>query len=1214
MPSPPLHQLCEVCSKIRFDAKTINPDHLIGDTNKVNHHRSLIFLANSAESCHLCAILLAAIRLRIDPSGVDHNWLATTSHATNEIQLAYRRHKDKDYPELQVNYGGGTYAVLKIAVGPQSRYCSSRRVTVHADVDAERVLDRIPPKPLPENYKFHYSAVANCRAESVELDSEDVPDQSVWEGFFVHEAGWVCNVYAESGACCLVAWSRTKTTDNLAWVPAENLTRLYKSPHIDCSCGRGVWEQPLIAAGQTEYLAEDPASDEIITQIKLWNYRCHNYHDDCPAGHDVELPDRVIDVGPPDGSQEPSLSIGKGRRGAYVTLSYRWGLVNTLMTAKASMESHINGIPHCSLPKTIRDAVTVTRKLGFRYLWIDALCIIQDCQRDWLSQSAKMGQIYGDAVLNIQADCAANSNDGFLKKRPLREIRSCEHPDLLGDGVRMAVCPNHQYPTRAMKNGFLSSRGWILQERALSKRIVHWTTHEVFWECWSSQATERRPAHHQWTAGIPLSELLPGDTIEGSFRAGWGMERSTYDGVRIAVNKNTAKTITPAQPPGYKEPEVDYRSWYDLVKDYSDRDLTLPDDKLIAVSSLAATFQKQNNLQGAYLAGLWSDDIVSGLIWKRGDYFQRMGHPSKLKGLVKYRAPSFSWASVEGKVEFPDDTWMDVIYNELDPQLFDCSISAELEDPFSSVNGGHIGLQGYTMRYLNMPSEQKRRMIPKPDDIESYAVMDQSEDPSFEDERAPSWTPNILALFLRARRRTPEEKNEGESGKTSTEETKNKPKESFESYWLLLYPSEQGDIYFRAGLHIEKEDIQSIQPILEERALTIIQQQLAEPRPSLSPSQFSEGAFNDFRKKANRAVNKADVMAKAFLIPEGNSDVPSGIKRTFTNLAALTDGAIVDVQPDSYYGARPDQLDPRVQEDLNSYIIPSANDRVPILPNNFTEGKGPGGTFSFTDTQLPNNPFFMPHGLLGSDILQPLQTKAQSATNIAATAVPGAISSAATTVPGATSKAESAAKAAATAIPNTDTIEDLTPRNFSLGTKQFRIGFSNHTECKNLPLKIPSAIPEAAAKILGEQLEELRPEQILTGIITPIRYCLIRGLMWIVIIAIILTITFASSMFSRRFCFGEVLGRLFCFGGLLARFVICLASGLLCLVFFLILAAILHVVLERANYRLPPSIEIHRGEVGRYCWGTVGCATIAMVLAAALLFFARLLASNQIVQ
>src|SRR4051812_12684587 len=102
----------------------------------------------------------------------------------------------------------------------------------------------------------------------------------------------------------------------------------------------------------------------------------------------------------------------------------------------------------------------------------------------------------------------------------------------------------------------------------------------------------------------------------------------------------------------------------------------------------------------------------------------------------------------------------------------------------------------------------------------------------------------------------------------------------------------------------------------------------------------------------------------------------------------------------------------------------------------------------------------MPRDLPGSDILQPLQTKAQSAANVAATAVPGAIS-----------KVESAAKAAATAIPDADAIKRSIPRNFSLGTKQFCVGFSDRTEYKNLPLKISSVIPEAVTKIIGDQVE-----------------------------------------------------------------------------------------------------------------------------------------------
>ncbi|KAI9763673.1 MAG: hypothetical protein M1839_006321 [Geoglossum umbratile] len=136
-------------------------------------------------------------------------------------------------------------------------------------------------------------------------------------------------------------------------------------------------------------------------------------------------------------------------------------------------------------------------------------------------------------------------------------------------------------------------------------------------------------------------------------------------------------------------------------------------------------------------------------------------------------------------------------------------------------------------------------------------------------------------------------------------------------------------------------------------------------------------------------------------------------------------------------------------------------------------------SFNFANIQLPNNPFLMPRDFPGGDILQPLQTKAQSAADVATTVIPGTVS-----------RVESAAKAAATTIPGADAIKELIPRNFSLGTKQFYIRFNNCTECKNLPLKISNVIPEAAAKILGDQVKELHLEQISTEV-TSFPYTLI---------------------------------------------------------------------------------------------------------------------------
>ncbi|KAK5260842.1 hypothetical protein LTR40_003359 [Exophiala xenobiotica] len=147
-----------------------------------------------------------------------------------------------------------------------------------------------------------------------------------------------------------------------------------------------------------------------------------------------------------------------------------------------------------------------------------------------------------------------------------------------------------------------------------------------------------------------------------------------------------------------------------------------------------------------------------------------------------------------------------------------------------------------------------------------------------------------------------------------------------------------------------------------------IQQVMRQPRPSLSPSRFSDGAFEAYVQQNNEAIDEAGVMAKVFPILEGNSGMLSGIKRTFSSLAPLTDGTIVAAQPDVYDGARSDQLNQRVQDDLKPYIVPSSNDHAPILPNNFTELKGPTGTMAVVKRQACHN------GAIGARAMQHLQS------------------------------------------------------------------------------------------------------------------------------------------------------------------------------------------------------------------------------------------------
>lgn len=124
-----------------------------------------------------------------------------------------------------------------------------------------------------------------------------------------------------------------------------------------------------------------------------------------------------------------------------------------------------------------------------------------------------------------------------------------------------------------------------------------------------------------------------------------------------------------------------------------------------------------------------------------------------------------------------------------------------------------------------------------------------------------------------------------------------------------------------------------------------INERLAQPRPSLSPSRFTREEFRKFEKKKNmQALSESKVMSKAFPIIVGTADLPSQENLRFTNLKDLTDGSITQAQPDFYDGTRPEDLNKQIREELGPYIIPSTNTAAPCLPNFFTEGKGPDGS------------------------------------------------------------------------------------------------------------------------------------------------------------------------------------------------------------------------------------------------------------------------------
>ena len=129
---------------------------------------------------------------------------------------------------------------------------------------------------------------------------------------------------------------------------------------------------------------------------------------------------------------------------------------------------------------TFQDAVKVTRELGKRYLWIDSLCIIQDSEEDWKKESRKMENVFENAYCTIAAASAKDSNEGFLDWPPAQAQYVKIYSSLYGP---VYICTTLDDFRRDVENGPLNQRAWVLQERALSRRTIHFTTGQTYWEC-----------------------------------------------------------------------------------------------------------------------------------------------------------------------------------------------------------------------------------------------------------------------------------------------------------------------------------------------------------------------------------------------------------------------------------------------------------------------------------------------------------------------------------------------------------------------------------------------------------------------------------------------------------------------------------------------------------------------------------------------------------
>ena len=352
---------------------------------------------------------------------------------------------------------------------------------------------------------------------------------------------------------------------------------------------------------------EDPLSPQLLRMIHGWIDECRASHPECLRSPDAVLPARVVDVGDGDGNREIKVvRVGDIMSRSpllfeYLALSYCWGPAEFFRTTFETLAASEKGIDLDALPPTIRDAVTVTQKLGFCYLWVDSLCILQgsdeDAQVDWRRESGKMKDIYGGAFLTIRAASARSALDGFLKPRtaptvPAAPFARVPHQFVMEDELITGSVEigGHRILTHSSEEP-LSRRAWALQESVLSKRLLTFGTTETSFSCQRFEI--RESGQRLWGSG----------------------------GLQV---------------------------WHSVVEDYTSRDLTRPSDRLPAIAGFADHFGRSTRSE--YLEGLWSESLPRDLLWS---------HIGKPDGRVRrypfpeqYRAPSWSWASVDGGIKF----------------------------------------------------------------------------------------------------------------------------------------------------------------------------------------------------------------------------------------------------------------------------------------------------------------------------------------------------------------------------------------------------------------------------------------------------------------------------------------------------------------------------------------------------------------------------------
>ncbi|KAI1391810.1 heterokaryon incompatibility protein-domain-containing protein [Hypoxylon trugodes] len=378
--------------------------------------------------------------------------------------------------------------------------------------------------------------------------------------------------------------------------------------------------------GAIDYDGPQPSTRDALGLCKTWLEKCCTSHDCLPSNRPRHLPTRLITI---DSQPRIVLSeeLGTKLGVRFAALSHCWGGQEFTTLRRENIEEFRRRIPTETLPKTFRDAIEICRYVGLPYLWIDSLCIIQRDKEDWDRESHLMTAVYGNCDLNISAASAKNGSVGcfFERKKSWRcqayakQDRPTELYDVF-DPKRVAT-----------KRDVLEERAWVIQERYLSRRILHFTRHQVFWECITRSHSEIFPVE------FPVKIRC--------------REKNRY-----AISRRNLTQVL----------------WPSIVGNYSQAHLTRSSDKLAAIAGLARViYERQIKgiyrrddasgnsgyfevakgstwVRDRYITGLWLSHVPKKFLWTRKQ------HSELRRRLSGFTCPTWSWIPIDGPVLFEE--------------------------------------------------------------------------------------------------------------------------------------------------------------------------------------------------------------------------------------------------------------------------------------------------------------------------------------------------------------------------------------------------------------------------------------------------------------------------------------------------------------------------------------------------------------------------------